>query len=126
MPSSAPVTSELYPLSLHDALPISVLLASGSPGKRLALPNSRVMIHQPALQGGGYGQASDIEIHAREVLRMREWLEETIAKHSGQEVATVREDIERDKILTAQEALEYGLVDQVLESRKAEIAPTGS
>lgn len=102
----------------------SFLLSAGAKGKRFALPNSRVMIHQPL--GGFQGQASDIEIHAREVLRMREWLEETIAKHSGQEVATVREDIERDKILTAQEALEYGLVDQVLESRKAEIAPTGS
>ena len=96
----------------------AVLLAAGSPGKRLALPNARVMIHQPALEGGGYGQASDIEIHAREVLRMREWLEQTIAHHSNKDVAQVREDIERDKILTATEALEYGLVDQVLASRK--------
>ncbi len=98
----------------------AVLLAAGSPGKRLALPNARVMIHQPALQGGGYGQASDIEIHAREVLRMREWLEETIAHHSGTPVEQVRTDIERDKILTAAEAKDYGLVDQVLEYRKAE------
>jgi len=98
----------------------AVLLAAGSPGKRLALPNARVMIHQPALQGGGYGQASDIEIHAREVLRMREWLEETISFHSGKPVEQVRNDIERDKILTATEALEYGLVDQVLEYRKSE------
>ncbi|MEE6280376.1 ATP-dependent Clp protease proteolytic subunit [Georgenia sunbinii] len=99
----------------------AVLLAAGAPGKRLALPNSRVMIHQPALEGGGYGQASDIEIHAREVLRMREWLEETIAFHSTKDVAQVRQDIERDKILTAAEALEYGLVDQVLESRKPQV-----
>ena len=98
----------------------AVLLAAGSPGKRLALPNARVMIHQPALQGGGYGQASDIEIHAREVLRMREWLEETISYHSGKPVEQVRNDIERDKILTAAEALDYGLVDQVLEYRKSE------
>ncbi|WP_454294293.1 ATP-dependent Clp protease proteolytic subunit [Salana multivorans] len=96
----------------------AVLLAAGSPGKRLALPNSRVLIHQPAMSGGGYGQASDIEIQANEIIRMREWLEETIAHHSNQPVEKVRNDIERDKILSAQAALEYGLVDQVLESRK--------
>ena len=96
----------------------AVLLASGAPGKRLALPNARVLIHQPAIEGG-YAQASDIEIHANELLRMREWLENTIAHHSGQDPETVRTDIERDKILTAAQAKEYGLVDQVLESRKA-------
>ncbi len=101
----------------------AVVLAAGAPGKRLALPNARVLIHQPALQGGSYAQASDIEIHAQELLRMREWLEETIAAHSHQTVDKVRQDIERDRFLTAHEALEYGLVDQVLESRKAEIAP---
>ncbi|MEE6272780.1 ATP-dependent Clp protease proteolytic subunit [Georgenia wangjunii] len=101
----------------------AVLLAAGTPGKRLALPNARVMIHQPALEGGGYAQASDIEIHANEVLRMREWLEHTIAAHSTTPVDQVRRDIERDKILTAQQALEYGLVDQVLESRKPETLP---
>jgi ATP-dependent Clp protease protease subunit len=100
----------------------AVLLASGAPGKRLALPNARVLIHQPAIEGG-YAQASDIEIHANELLRMREWLEDTIARHSGQDPERVRMDIERDKILTAQQAKEYGLVDQVLESRKAP-APT--
>jgi ATP-dependent Clp protease, protease subunit len=97
----------------------AVVLAAGSPGKRLALPNARVMIHQPSLEGGGYAQASDIEIHANEVLRMREWLEETIAEHTGNPVEQVRSDIERDKILTAAQAKEYGIVDQVLESRKA-------
>ena len=96
----------------------AVLLASGAPGKRLALPNARVLIHQPAIEGG-YAQASDIEIHANELLRMREWLEDTIARHSGQDPERVRLDIERDKILTAAQAKEYGLVDQVLESRKA-------
>ncbi len=95
----------------------AVLLAAGSPGKRLALPNARVLIHQPAMEGG-YAQASDIEIHANEMLRMRTWLEETISKHSGTPVEQVTEDIERDKILSAAEALDYGLVDQVLESRK--------
>jgi ATP-dependent Clp protease protease subunit len=99
----------------------AVLLGAGSPGKRLALPNARVLIHQPAMEGGGYAQASDIEIHANELIRMREWLEETLAKHSGRSVDQVRVDIERDKILTAAEALEYGLVDQVLASRKGVI-----
>jgi len=99
----------------------AVLLGAGSPGKRLALPNARVLIHQPAMEGGGYAQASDIEIHANELIRMREWLEETLAMHSGRTVDQVRNDIERDKILTAAEAKEYGLVDQVLESRKAPV-----
>ena len=96
----------------------AVLLAAGTPGKRLALPNARVLIHQPAMEGGGYAQASDIEIHANEVMRMRDWLEDTLAQHSGRDVEQVRKDIERDKILTAPQAKEYGLVDQVLESRK--------
>jgi ATP-dependent Clp protease protease subunit len=97
----------------------AVLLAAGAKGKRLALPNARVLIHQPATGDAGRGQASDIEIQAREIMRMREWLEETLAKHSGKPVAQVNKDIDRDKILTAQEALEYGLIDQVLTSRKA-------
>ena len=97
----------------------AVLLAAGSPGKRLALPNARMMIHQPALAGGDYGQASDIEIQANEVMRMRLWLENTIALHSNRTADQVREDIERDKILTAEQAAEYGLVDQVLASRKS-------
>ncbi len=96
----------------------AVLLAAGAPGKRLALPNARVLIHQPALSSGDYAQASDIEIHANEALRMRNWLEETISKHSNKTVDEVRSDIERDKILTAAQALDYGLVDQVLPSRK--------
>jgi ATP-dependent Clp protease, protease subunit len=99
----------------------AVLLAAGAPGKRFALPNARVLIHQPALAGGDYGQASDIEIQANEVLRMRTWLEETWAKHSGRSVEQVQRDIERDKILTAAEAKEYGLVDEVLASRKASL-----
>jgi ATP-dependent Clp protease protease subunit len=96
----------------------AVLLAAGTKGKRLALPNARVLIHQPAMAGGDYGQASDIEIQANEVLRMRTWLEETLALHSDRSVEQVRTDIERDKILTAAQAVEYGLVDQVLTSRK--------
>jgi len=99
----------------------AVLLAAGAKGKRFALPNARVLIHQPALAGGDYGQASDIEIQANEVLRMRTWLEETWAKHSGRTVEQVQKDIERDKILTAAEAKDYGLVDEVLNSRKASL-----
>lgn len=96
----------------------AVLLAAGAPGKRLALPNSRVLIHQPATGDAGRGQASDIEIQAKEIMRLRNWLEETIASHSNKSVAEVNKDIDRDKILTAPEALEYGLIDQVLTSRK--------
>src|SRR3954454_10519960 len=92
----------------------AVLLAAGTKGKRLALPNARVLIHQPALAGGDYGQASDSEIQANEVLRMRTWLDETISRHSNIPVEQVRSDIERDKILTADQAVEYGLVDRGL------------
>jgi len=95
----------------------AVLLAAGTPGKRMALPNSRIIIHQPATEGG-YGQSSDIEIQAKEILRMRSLLEDLIARHSGQSIEKVRKDIDRDKILTAAGAKEYGLIDQVLASRK--------
>jgi len=96
----------------------AVLLAGGTPGKRLALPNARILIHQPSAGGQGGGQASDIEIQAAEIQRMREWLEETIAHHSNRTSAQVHKDIDRDKILGAPEALEYGLIDQILTSRK--------
>jgi ATP-dependent Clp protease protease subunit len=95
----------------------AVLLAAGAPGKRLALPNARILIHQPA-SGGDRGQASDIEIQAREMMRLREWLEETISKHSKRTVEEVKKDIDRDNILTSDEALAYGLIDQVLTTRK--------
>ena len=95
----------------------AVLLAAGAPGKRLALPNARILIHQPA-SGGDRGQASDIEIQAREMMRLREWLEATISKHSKRSVEEVKKDIDRDNILTSEEALTYGLIDQVLTSRK--------
>ncbi len=97
----------------------AVLLAAGAPGKRLALPNARVLIHQPAMEGM-HGQASDIQIVADELDRMRAWLEDTLAAHSNIPVEQVRRDIDRDKILTAPQALEYGLIDQVLSSRKGE------
>ena len=96
----------------------AVVLAAGTPGKRLALPNARVLIHQPSAGDSGRGQASDIEIQAREILRMREWLEETISKHSNRTKEQVHVDIDRDNILSGAGALEYGLVDQVLTSRK--------
>ncbi|MEO7071360.1 MAG: ATP-dependent Clp protease proteolytic subunit [Nostocoides sp.] len=96
----------------------AVLLGAGAKGKRFALPNARIMIHQPAVEGGG-GQASDVEIQANEIFRMRTWLEDTIALHSGRSADQVRQDIERDKILSAAQAIEYGLIDEVLGSRKA-------
>jgi ATP-dependent Clp protease, protease subunit len=96
----------------------AVILAAGAPGKRLAVPNARVLIHQPYTEGA-YGQASDIEIQANEILRMRKLLEDMIARHSNRSPEQVEQDIERDKILTAEEAVEYGLIDAVIESRKA-------
>ncbi|KGF05520.1 ATP-dependent Clp protease proteolytic subunit [Arcanobacterium sp. S3PF19] len=96
----------------------AVLLAAGAPGRRLALPNARVLIHQPAMEGV-QGQASDIAIVADEIDRMNRWLIDTIALHSKMSAQQVEKDISRDKILTAQQAKEYGLVDQVLVSRKS-------
>jgi len=96
----------------------AVLLAAGAPGKRLALPNSRILIHQPYTEGT-YGQTSDIEIQANEILRMRSLLEQMLADATGKSVEDVSRDIERDKILTAHQAIDYGLIDQVFESRKA-------
>ncbi|MBM3656599.1 MAG: ATP-dependent Clp protease proteolytic subunit [Actinobacteria bacterium] len=97
----------------------AVLLAGGTAGKRYALEHSRILIHQPYSEGGGQG--SDIEIQAREVLRMRELLEQILARHSRKSKEDIGKDIERDKILTAAEAVEYGLVDQILASRKASV-----
>src|SRR5687768_1932191 len=140
-------SSGMYTLSLHDALPIydtmrfikpdvqtvclgqaasaaAILLAAGAPGKRLALPNSRILIHQPYTEGT-FGQTSDIEIQANEILRMRELLEQMIADSSGKSIEQVSADIERDKILTAEQAVEYGLIDAVIESRKGAPALAG-
>lgn len=100
----------------------AVLLAAGEPGKRLALPNARVLIHQPAIGESGHGQATDIEIQAAEILRMRTWLEETLAVHTKRSVEQVHKDIDRDMILTAADALAYGIVDQVLAPRKTTVA----
>jgi ATP-dependent Clp protease protease subunit len=93
----------------------AVLLAAGAPGKRFALPNSRLLIHQPL--GGVSGQASEIEIHAREILRMRESLNEILRKHTKQTVERIEHDTDRDFIMTAAQAKEYGLVDHVIDKR---------
>ena len=95
----------------------AVLLAGGAKGKRMALENARILIHQPYSEGGGQG--SDIEIQAAEIMRMRSLLEKMLAKDSNKNVEEVSKDIERDKILTAEEAVAYGIIDQVLASRKA-------
>jgi ATP-dependent Clp protease protease subunit len=95
----------------------AVLLAAGAKGKRFALPNSRILIHQPATEGG-YGQSSDLEIQAREILRIRSLMEQMIAEDTGQPVEKVSKDIERDKYLTAEEALEYGIIDEIFVSLK--------
>ncbi|GAB1824231.1 ATP-dependent Clp protease proteolytic subunit [Herbidospora sp. RD11066] len=102
----------------------AVLLSGGTPGKRFALPNARVLIHQPSTEGGGQG--SDIEIQAREILRMRDLLEQIVAKHTGKEPSEVRRDIERDKILSAVEAKAYGIVDDIIPSRKRQTAAVAS
>lgn len=96
----------------------SVLLAAGTPGKRYALPNSRVMIHQPL--GGAQGQATDIEIHAREILRIREEMNHVLAKHTGQTVETIARDTERDNYMTSTQAKEYGLIDEVITRSKTD------
>jgi ATP-dependent Clp protease, protease subunit len=96
----------------------AVILAAGTKGKRLALPNSRILIHQPAMEGG-YGQSSDIEIQAKEVLRIRALMEQMLAEDSGRTTEEVSRDIERDKYLTADQARDYGIIDEVLTSLKA-------
>ncbi|MFT4298449.1 MAG: ATP-dependent Clp protease proteolytic subunit [Aeromicrobium sp.] len=99
----------------------AVLLAAGTPGKRYALPNSRILIHQPYTEGTG-GQISDLEIQANEIQRMRTLMEEMIANASGKSPEDVSKDVDRDKILTAQQALEYGLIDQVLDTLKKPVS----
>ena len=95
----------------------SVILAAGSPGKRFAFPHARILIHQPYTEGGGQG--SDIEIQANEILRMRAEMEGIFAKHTGKKIEEIQKDIERDKILTAEDAQKYGIIDQVIASRKS-------
>jgi len=93
----------------------AMLLAAGAPGKRYALPTSRILIHQPLIMGGGIsGQATDIDIHAREILRMRELMNQLMAKHTGQVLEKVERDTERDFIMNAQQSKEYGIVDDII------------
>ena len=93
------------------------LLSAGTKGKRFALPNSRIMIHQPLISGGLGGQASDIEIHARELLKLKEKLNRILADHTGKSIEEVERDTDRDNFMSAQEAMEYGLIDKVITSR---------
>jgi len=101
----------------------ALLLAAGAPGKRFALPNSRVMIHQPS--GGFHGQATDINIHAHEILSLKQRLNEIMAKHTGQPVETIAADTERDNFKNAAQAQAYGLIDRVLERRPDELVQPG-
>ena len=100
----------------HAASAGALLLAAGAPGKRFALPNSRIMIHQPL--GGYEGQASDIEIHAKEMMRVKKKLNEIISHHSGRSLKQVEKDTDRDYFMTAEEALKYGIIDKVLTNRE--------
>jgi len=96
----------------------SLLLTAGAEGKRFCLPHSRVMIHQPL--GGFQGQASDIDIHAKEILLIREKLNNILSHHTGQDVEKIQQDTDRDNFLSAQDAVEYGLIDKVLTNRLSE------
>jgi ATP-dependent Clp protease, protease subunit len=101
----------------------SLLLAGGAAGKRMVLPNARVLIHQPS--GGFEGQSSDIQIHAQEVLNLRRRVDEIYALHTGQDFERVHDDMERDRFFTADEAVEYGLADRVIETHEIARTPTG-
>ncbi len=107
------IKSDVSTICLGDAASMGAfLLSGGTKGKRLALPNSRIMIHQPL--GGAKGQATDIEIEAKEILRMKKMLNELLAEHTGQKVDRIKKDTERDNFMTAEEALEYGLIDKII------------
>ncbi len=101
----------------------SLLLTGGAPGKRMALPNGRILIHQPS--GGYQGQASDIEIHARETIELRRRVDEIYARHTGQSVERVHQDMDRDRYMTADQALDYGLIDRVITSHELTRLRTG-
>jgi ATP-dependent Clp protease, protease subunit len=101
----------------------SLLLTGGAPGKRMALPNSRILIHQPS--GGFQGQSADIEIHAREILELRQRVDEIYARHTGRPLAEVHDDMDRDRFFTGEQALEYGLIDRVIASHDLERVPMG-
>ncbi len=108
------IKADVSTICLGDAASMGAfLLSAGTKGKRLALPNARIMIHQPL--GGAKGQATDIEIEAKEILRMKNMLSGLLAEHTGQTIEKIKEDTERDNFMTAKEALEYGLIDKIVE-----------
>ncbi|MEU1391557.1 MULTISPECIES: ATP-dependent Clp protease proteolytic subunit [unclassified Nonomuraea] len=116
------VRPEIHTVCIGEASSAAaVLLAAGAPGKRAALPHARVLLHQPATEGGR-GQSSDLEIHAREIVRMRDQQEEILARHTGRGVLEIRKDIERDRIFTAEQARSYQLIDDIYASRKRSLA----
>jgi len=100
-----------------------MLLAGGSPGKRMSLPNARILTHQPS--GGYQGQSTDIEIHANAILELRKRTVETYARHTGQDAETIDRDMERDRFFTPEQALEYGLIDRVIDRHELQRKPTG-
>ena len=112
------IKADVSTICLGDAASMGAfLLSGGTKGKRLALPNSRIMIHQPL--GGAKGQATDIEIEAKEILRMKNMLNGLLAEHTGQKIEKIKKDTERDNFMTAQEALEYGLIDRIITREEA-------
>ncbi|MEU1724482.1 ATP-dependent Clp protease proteolytic subunit [Actinomadura sp. ATCC 39365] len=118
------VRPEIHTVCIGEASSAAaVLLAAGAPGKRAALPHARVLLHQPATEGSR-GQSSDLEIHAREIVRMRDQQEEILARHTGRGVLEIRKDIERDRIFTAEQARSYQLIDDIYASRKRALAAT--
>ncbi|WP_049567427.1 ATP-dependent Clp protease proteolytic subunit [Nonomuraea sp. SBT364] len=118
------VRPEIHTVCIGEAASAAaVLLAAGAPGKRAALPHARVLLHQPATEGSR-GQSSDLEIHAREILRMRDQQEEILARHTGRSPLEIRKDIERDRIFTAEQARTYRLIDDIYASRKRTLAPS--
>ncbi|MEU8246596.1 ATP-dependent Clp protease proteolytic subunit [Nonomuraea sp. NPDC048916] len=117
------VRPEIHTVCIGEAASAAaILLAAGAPGKRAALPHARVLLHQPATEGGR-GQSSDLEIHAREILRMRDQQEEILARHTGRPTLEIRRDIERDRIFTAEQARSYRLIDDIYASRKRALVP---
>jgi ATP-dependent Clp protease, protease subunit len=112
------IKSEVITICVGQAASMGAfLLAAGSPGKRVALPHARIMIHQPLLSGGMRGQATDIQIEAQEILRIREQLNQMLADRTGQPLSKIEKDTDRDYFMSAQEALEYGLIDKVIEDK---------
>jgi ATP-dependent Clp protease, protease subunit len=118
------VRPEIHTVCIGEAASAAaVLLAAGTPGKRAALPHARVLLHQPATEGAR-GQSSDLEIHAREILRMRDQQEEILARHTGRTQLEIRKDLERDRVFTAEQARTYHLIDDIYASRKRSLVPT--